>query len=144
MAHTERTLRSPQHFLLQACETFPSFSFPLSSLWFARSRDRDREKGVSGSGLSRLSLRSYRSPVPSVSRRTRTDWLQEADPQVSSAHRGAGRREGDQSPSVSIRNHLNSLTDNDKPPKANEFDLFGCKNTRNRTEDAVTPRVLKS
>lgn len=25
------------------------------------------------------------------------------------------------------------------PLKANEFDLFGCKNTRNRTEDAVTP-----
>lgn len=28
------------------------------------------------------------------------------------------------------------------PLKANEFDLFGCKNTRNRTEDAVTPRAL--
>lgn len=30
------------------------------------------------------------------------------------------------------------------PLKANEFDLFGCKNTRNRTEDAVTPRVLRT
>lgn len=73
---------------------------------------------VSGSGLSRLPLRAYRPPSPSVSPGTRADWVREADPQVSSAHRGAGRREGDQSPSVSIRNHLNTLTDNDKPPES--------------------------
>lgn len=36
-----------------------------------------------------------------------------------------------------IRNHLTTLTDSSKPLKANEFDLLGCKNTRNRTEDAM-------
>lgn len=74
--------------------------------------------GLSGSGLLQPPLGAYRPPAPSVSSSTRAHWLQEADPQVSSAHRGAGRREGDQSPSVSIRNHLNTLTDNDKPPES--------------------------
>lgn len=114
------TLRSPKRFLLQACETFPSF-FPHFHPHLCGSPGLGtgtEEKGVSGSGLSRLPSRAYRSPVPSVSPGTRAHWLQEADPQVSSAHRGSGRREGDQSPSVSIRNHLNSLTDNDKPPES--------------------------
>lgn len=55
----------------------------------------------SGSGPSRQAVRAHRPPSPSVSSEARADWLREADPQVFRAHRGAGRREGDQSPYVS-------------------------------------------
>ncbi|KAL3050670.1 hypothetical protein OYC64_012651 [Pagothenia borchgrevinki] len=74
-------------FLLQASETFPSFHKPLLWSW-----DPDTEAGKVG-GASRGGLCADWLPKLSVTQKLLADWLREADPQVSSAHRGAGRRE---------------------------------------------------
>lgn len=96
--------------------------------------------GGRGRGPSERSVRADRPGSPSVSAEARSDWRREADPQVFFAHRGAGRREGDQSSSVPMKSpqHTNE-TATSCPWKQMSLIYLGCKNTRSLTEDA---RVL--
>ncbi|KAF1375466.1 hypothetical protein PFLUV_G00220490 [Perca fluviatilis] len=99
-----------------------------------------RGGGVSGSGLSRLPLRAHRPPPPSVRPGTRADWLKEADPQVSSAHRGAGRREDFLlldtftaarllRPESSGEGKRNKTSDLDRPPVPSSCSIGGNRTT---------------
>jgi len=57
----------------------------------------------------------------SIKQRTRGDWLEWADLQVSYALREAGLGEGDQSPSVYISNHLKLVTDTGCRVKSKQY-----------------------
>lgn len=117
-----------QRVFAEASGTFPSWFKPLLPSDSGPGGCSGGRRGRGGGGR-RPSLRvvpADRPRSPSVSATARSDWRREGKPQVFSVHRGAGRREGDQSSSVSMKSpqHSNE-TATSFPLKANEFDLFG-------------------